>query len=66
MLTSWWGKALTWGYLGGYWLYVLVAAVVAWPQMSFAAWSVQVLLYQMTVAMVWPVLLPLKWMAGHW
>ena len=66
MLTSWWARTLTWIYLIGYWLYVLVAAIIAWPQSSWVGWTVQVLFYDMTLGMIWPIMLPIKWAAGHW
>ena len=65
MPKSWWGKTLMWGYLAGYCIYVAAAAINAWPQMPFAAWSSHVL-WQATYASFWPLLVLLNLSGVQW
>ena len=65
MPKSWWGKTLLWGYMAGYCIYVVAAAINAWPQMPFATWSNYVL-WQATYASFWPILVFLNLTGMNW
>ena len=56
MPKSWWGKILMWGYTAGYFIYLVPAAISAWPQMPFTTW-LNYVLWQSTYACIWPILL---------
>ena len=65
MPKSWWGKTLMWGYIAGYCIYVVAAAINAWPQMPLTTWANYVLV-QSTYASFWPIL-ALVYLSGvHW
>lgn len=63
MPTSWWGKALVWGYAIGFWVRTAWIAVAAWPLMSFADWQ-WYMGWQMFWGIFWPITLVVGFVAG--
>ena len=65
MPTTWWGKSLGVFYVGGYWLYVVAAAIYAWPTMGFSLWCGYVS-FQFFYAAFWPILVALQLFGVRW
>jgi hypothetical protein len=49
----------------GYWFYLLVAAVLAWPRLPLMAW-VNYVVFQAVYAAFWPILVALELFGFRW
>jgi hypothetical protein len=58
------GKVVMWTYFTGYWFYLLVAAVLAWPRLPLMAW-VNYVVFQV-YAVFWPILVALELFGFRW
>ena len=59
------GKVVMWTYFTGYWFYLLVAAVLAWPRLPLMGW-VNYVVFQAVYAVFWPILVALELFGFRW
>ena len=65
MPESRWGKALTFIYIAGYFLFLIVAGANTWSELSFADWR-NYMAFQFIYAAFWPILLILSVAGWRW
>ena len=64
-ILKWVYTGLLWVYTAGYFVYLSVSAVSAWPHMTWWDWSVYVS-WESVYAMAWPILLVLSATGFRW
>ena len=64
-ILKWVYTGLLWVYTAGYFVYLSVSAVSAWPHMTWWDWSVYVS-WESVYAMAWPILLGLSATGCRW
>lgn len=60
---SWWQKFLVWGYVGGYWTYVITVAIILWPVHRFFDWASLVTMH-VGIGTFWPIA-AILWQIGY-
>lgn len=64
MPTSFAGTIAMWTYLVGYWCYLFLAGIAAWPRLSLTAWFNYIVI-QALCAVLWPILVEFE-SFGFW